>query len=234
MRLLLIRHGQTPANVAGELDTGAPGPGLTTLGHTQAAAVPGALFDEHIDAIHASRLVRTQLTAEPLATARRLPVQVRPGLEEVSAGDLELRSDPDAIAGYAGCLGAWMAGELDRAMPGGPDGRAFWSRYDGAISAIAAEHGPDETVVVFSHGAAIRVFAALASGMAVEQAHELRLANTGMAALEGDPESGWHLQRWYADPLGGSSLLDASAADVTGESTDEGADEDAGEGAGDA
>ena len=225
MRLLLIRHGQTPANVAGELDTEAPGPGLTALGHTQAAAVPGALLDERIDAIDATRLVRTQLTAQPLATARRLPVQVRPGLEEISAGDLELRSDPDAIAGYAECLAAWMAGDLDRAMPGGPDGRAFWRRYDDAITAIAAQHGPGDTVVVVSHGAAIRVFAALATGMAVEQAHQLSLANTGMAALEGGPGSGWHLQRWCADPLGGSSLLDASAADVTGDSTDEGTDD---------
>ena len=29
---LLIRHGQTPSNVAGALDTGRPGPGLTALG----------------------------------------------------------------------------------------------------------------------------------------------------------------------------------------------------------
>lgn len=225
MRLLLVRHGQTPANVAGALDTAIPGPGLTALGQAQAAAVPGALLDERIDAIHATHLVRTQLTAAPLAAARRLPVQVRPGLEEITAGDLELRSDPDAIAGYAECLAAWMAGDLDRAMPGGGDGRAFWSRYDGAITAIAAQHGPDETVVAFSHGAAIRVFTALATQMAVEEAHRLSLANTGMAALEGDPGSGWHLERWYADPLGGPSLLDDSAADVTGDSTDESTDD---------
>ncbi len=225
MRLLLVRHGQTPANVAGALDTAVPGLGLTALGEAQAAAVPGALVDERIDAIHATRLVRTQLTAEPLAAVRRLPVQVRPGLEEVSAGDLEMRSDPDAVAGYVECLAAWLAGDLDRAMPGGPDGRAFWSRYDSAITAIAAQHEADATVVVVSHGAAIRVFTALATGMATEQAHELRLANTGMAALVGDPGSGWQLQHWYADPLGGAALLDAAAADVTGDSTDDSTDD---------
>jgi broad specificity phosphatase PhoE len=221
VRLLLIRHGQTPANVAGALDTAVPGLGLTELGQTQAAAVPSALVDERIDSVHASRLVRTQLTAGPLAAVRQLPVAVSPGLEEISAGDLEMRSDHDAIAGYVECLAAWMAGDLDRAMPGGPDGRAFWSRYDGAITAIAAQHEPDETAVAFSHGAAIRVFTALATRMPVEQAHELRLANTGMAVLEGDAGSGWRLQRWCADPLGGVSLLDVAAADVTGESTDD-------------
>ena len=29
MRILFVRHGQTPANVRGLLDTAAPGPGLT-------------------------------------------------------------------------------------------------------------------------------------------------------------------------------------------------------------
>jgi broad specificity phosphatase PhoE len=187
--------------------------------------VPDALVDERVDSLHATRLVRTQLTAAPLAGARGLSVEVSPGLEEISAGDLEMRSDPDAIAGYVECLASWMAGDLDRAMPGGPDGRTFWSRYDDAITAIAGRHRPDETAVVVSHGAAIRVFTVLATRMPVEQAHELRLANTGMAALEGDPASGWQLQRWYAEPLGGAFLLDVAAADVTGESTDDSTDD---------
>ena len=225
MRLLLIRHGQTPANVAGALDTAIPGLGLTGLGRAQAAAVPDALADERLDSVHATRLVRTQLTAGPLAAARGLPVEVAPGLEEVSAGSLEMRSDPDAVAGYVECLAAWMAGDLDRAMPGGPDGHAFWSRYDGAITAIADRHQPDQTAAVFSHGAAIRVFTTIATRMPLERAHELGIANTGMAALEGDPGSGWRLQRWYGDPLGGTALLDTAAADVTGDSADDAGDQ---------
>uniref|UniRef100_UPI0030F3AE47 histidine phosphatase family protein n=1 Tax=Staphylococcus aureus TaxID=1280 RepID=UPI0030F3AE47 len=144
VRLLLIRHGETPANVVGALATAIPGPPLTELGQAQAAAVPGALADERIDAIYATRLVRTQLTAAPLAVARGLGVEVRTGLEEVSAGDLELRSDPEAIAGYVGCLADWMAGDLARSTPGGPDGHAFWRRFDDAIAAIARQHRPEE------------------------------------------------------------------------------------------
>ncbi|MFI5427738.1 histidine phosphatase family protein [Aeromicrobium sp. UC242_57] len=37
MRLILIRHGQTPANVDGVLESTVPGPGLTELGLEQAA-----------------------------------------------------------------------------------------------------------------------------------------------------------------------------------------------------
>jgi probable phosphoglycerate mutase len=67
VRLLLIRHGQTPHNVTGALDTAFPGAGLTALGEAQARALPTALSGETISAIYASPLVRTQLTATPLA-----------------------------------------------------------------------------------------------------------------------------------------------------------------------
>lgn len=63
MRLILIRHGQTPSNVAFLLDTAVPGPGLTDLGEKQAAALPQTLADVDIDLLYVSTLTRTQLTA---------------------------------------------------------------------------------------------------------------------------------------------------------------------------
>ena len=42
MRLLLMRHGQTHANVSGELDTAHPGVDLTDLGRAQAVAASQA------------------------------------------------------------------------------------------------------------------------------------------------------------------------------------------------
>ncbi len=63
MRLLLIRHGQTPGNVLGQLDTAHPGPGLTELGEQQAAALARSLANERIGLLYASTLIRTQITA---------------------------------------------------------------------------------------------------------------------------------------------------------------------------
>ncbi|GAA1522147.1 histidine phosphatase family protein [Nocardioides humi] len=220
MRLLLVRHGQTPHNVNGALDTAYPGAGLTPLGRSQAAAVPHALREERVTAVYASPLVRTQLTATPLATARGLDVVVRDGLEEISAGDLELRRDPDAVRAYVGCLSAWIQGDLDATMPGGPTGGDFWTRYNAAIGAIASRHD-EETVAVFSHGAAIRVFTTMAARLPQEVAVELGIMNTGMAVLEGDPDAGWDLATWHAEPLGGLALEDAAAEDVTGEEISE-------------
>jgi len=225
VRLLQIRHGQTPNNVVGALDTAVPGAGLTGLGRAQAQAVPTQLRHEPITAIYATALTRTQLTAGPLARARDLPVQVRMGLEEVPAGGYEMRSDEEAVHGYAATLFAWMSGRLDVATPGGQDGHTFLARYAAAVRSIAERHGPDETVAVVGHGAAIRVFTAVATGMDPDRATELRISNTGLGVLEGDPDAGWRLVRWHGEPLGGTGLRDEDAHDVTGESAAEEAEE---------
>ena len=215
MRLLLIRHGQTPSNVDGILDAGCPGPGLTALGRAQAEAVPEALRDEDIAAIHVSRLVRTHETAAPLAAARGLSPFLTEGLEEISAGQYEQRRDREAVEAYQQNHARWSAGQFTEGVPGGETGDQFWARYTGALRHIAALHSADATVAVVSHGAAIRVFAAVVAGLEAASLDERPLFNTGMVTLTGHPDEGWVLEDWLSTPLGGEHLLQGTAHDVT-------------------
>lgn len=212
MRLILIRHGETPANVAGALDTARPGAALTPLGRRQASALPAVLVDEPIAAIHASALIRTQLTAAPLAADRAAEVVVSEGLEEIRAGALEMHTSAESVDTYAETVSAWIAGDLGVRMPGAEDGHAFLERYTDAVDALTSGHREDATVVAFSHGAAIRTFAARHGGP-----REERLRNTGAVFLDGSPRGGWSVTAWLGDPLGGPHLLDAGAVDPTGE-----------------
>ena len=199
MRLFLIRHGQTPANVLGQLDTAHPGPGLTELGSRQASVIPDALRLESIDAIFASTLIRTQITAQPLAAARRLDVRVATGLHEIEAGALEGRSDRAAIRSYFETVLAWVTGDLDTRMPGGLDGNSFFTRFDADIAAAA----DSDTAAVFSHGAAIRVWtAARANNVSPMFAGTTDLENTGVVELSGSPEDGWTLVSWAGLSVG--------------------------------
>jgi probable phosphoglycerate mutase len=219
VRLILIRHGQTPANVRGALDTAVPGPGLTELGHEQARAVPLALRDENVQGIYASRLVRTQLTAAPLSAARALDVVVHDGLHEIEAGRLEAKTDDDSVKAYLGIIIKWGMGELDARMPGAFDGHAFFGRFDAAVAQIAAAH--DDTAVVFSHGAAIRAWVgARALNVSGEFTLHNPLDNTGVAVLEESPAAGWSLVSWAGTPVGGDALADEFALDPTGEPVD--------------
>jgi len=220
MRLLLIRHGQTPGNVLGQLDTAHPGPGLTELGERQAAALARSLANEQINFLYASTLIRTQITATPLAAVRGLQIEVLEGLREIEAGSLEKLTDKESHLRYLGTVFGWADGELHRRMPGGPSGHDFFERYDASIARIAATaaaSGDAGTVAVVSHGAAIRVWTGLrATNMEAGFAARHALANTGIVALEGDPDAGWRLIHWDDSPVGGLALVDPTAEDPTG------------------
>ena len=222
MRLLLIRHGQTPGNVLGQLDTAHPGPGLTELGERQAATLARSLANEPIDFLYASTLIRTQITAAPLATVRGLDVEVLEGLREIEAGALEKATDRESHLRYLGTVFGWAEGELDRRMPAGPSGHDFFERYDASMTRIAeaaaaGSKGGPVTVAVVSHGAAIRVWAGLrATNREPGFAARHVLANTGIVALDGDPDAGWRLIHWDGSPVGGLALTDPTAADPAG------------------
>jgi broad specificity phosphatase PhoE len=223
MKLLLIRHGQTPGNVLGQLDTAHPGPGLTELGERQAEALARSLVNERIEALYASTLIRTQITAAPLGRLHTLDVEVLDGLHEIEAGSLEKLTDHESHKRYMGTVMSWAAGDLDRRMPAGPDGHDFFERFDAAIANVLERvSGPEATAAVVSHGAAIRTWAGRrAEGADHEFAAKHVLANTGIVALEGDPDNGWKLLHWDGSPVGGLALADPTAEDPTGKNVAE-------------
>ncbi|WP_432523314.1 histidine phosphatase family protein [Kineococcus sp. SYSU DK006] len=213
MRLLLVRHGQTPSNVDHLLDTAVPGADLSPLGREQAAALVDLLGDEGVGAISASTLVRTQQTAAPLATALGLPVAVDDGLREIEAGELEMRGDEASVHRYLEVVAAWLHGDLDVAQPGGEDGRAFFARFDAALAQAVerARAAGTGTLAVVSHGAAIRTWAGvrvrnLSAGFVIATG----LLNTGVVALTGSPEDGWTCETWMG------AAVDAEQAQAAG------------------
>lgn len=201
MELLLVRHGQTPSNLVHALDTAAPGPGLTDLGHEQARALVHGLRDKPIDEVFISHLVRTRLTAEPLLADRGLEPLVRPGIAEVRAGALEMRTDHEAMETYLQTGFSWAAGDLDVRMPGGEDGHEMLGRFDEVVREAAELGG--ERVVLVTHGAAARIWtAARATALDLEMAATHALRNTCRITLQGDPDDGWRLLEWDVPPPG--------------------------------
>src|SRR5699024_6974697 len=87
----------------------------------------------------------------------------------------------------------------------GPDGQAFFSRFDQAIADIAASGW--RSVVVVSHGAAIRTWSrSRVAGVDVDALTRHHFASTGALEMEGDPSTGWRLLDWTAERIGGAAL----------------------------
>lgn len=193
-RLILARHGQTDSNIAKVLDSVPPGPPLNPLGQAQAAALGRRLADEPVAVVHASMAVRAQQTAAPVAAAHELAVDAVDGVHEVFCGDLEGRADDEARERFDDVYAAWWKGDLDAHLPGGESALDLRARFLPVIERITAEAGG--TVVLVSHGAAIRVAAGALLGDAVET---LYVPNTGLVILT-STDGGWTLEHWDTAP----------------------------------
>ena len=198
-RLILVRYGQSLANVERRLDTRPPGAELTEQGRLQARdfararAVPPGLL------LHSIAHRAAQTAAEIGAELSTAPVEVD-GIHEVQAGELEDRTDDDAIAAFNTVYQRWQEGDLDAAMPGGESGRQVLDRYlpvvrDLRLRYLDHEHWTNDIVVV-SHGAAIRLAAAVLAGVEPSFVLEHHLANTEFVALAPITDGRWSCLQW--------------------------------------
>ena len=164
--LLLVRHGESAAAVEGEpfpLVDGQGDPPLHEEGHRQAQLVADRLENENVTAIYVSTLQRTAQTAAPLAARLGITPIVEADIREVHLGEWEggiFRKH--VLEGHP--LAQKMREEQRwDVIPGAEPADAFRERLRRGITTIASKH-PDETVAVFSHGAAMGEIIAIATG----------------------------------------------------------------------
>ena len=155
--LIVVRHGQTAANIAGLL-VGRQDVLLTDLGHRQAERAAEAVANRSPDALVTSPLQRTRQTAAPIAARTALYPKLEDRIAEFSFGDLEGWSEQDALEAHPH-LRPLIRGEAhpDELWPNGESGSIFLARIVDGFGQIVADH-PDERVVVVSHGGVIGSF----------------------------------------------------------------------------
>lgn len=193
--LTLVRHAESEANAAGIVDTSVPGPGLTEKGRAQVQEITKQLSHNHHDGVYASSMVRSQLTAAPLAREVGRQVQILPGLREISAGWFS--GKPGAIADppYSLAPRAWIRGDRTAAIPGSIDGNQFNDEFGGAVQQIY--DSGDKNPVAFAHAGSIMTWTLMnVKNPRDELAIDHPLPNIGKVVITGSPTSGWKLVEW--------------------------------------
>ncbi|MEH6639236.1 MAG: histidine phosphatase family protein [Porticoccaceae bacterium] len=152
-RLLLVRHGQTAANVDkvwhGHTDTP-----LNPTGQQQTVKL-GKYFHNYMPEIHAiysSPLERARHTAEQIAEGGGHSINIDPRLVEFGIGEWEGRSFDD-LKNETDFVDRMMTDEHHRA-PGGETRYEVTQRFLTAVEGFWHSHS-NENVVVVAHGLAI-------------------------------------------------------------------------------
>lgn len=149
MQLLLVRHALPFRTEAGE----GSDPELSEEGWRQARRLPDALARFPITRLVSSPQRRAAQTAEPVAAARNLTVDIDERLAEYDRGMSHYVPIEQVRAERPEEWARMAAGHL----PGVVDEDEFRGRVMAALSDIVAAAEHDDTVVVFSHGGVINV-----------------------------------------------------------------------------
>jgi broad specificity phosphatase PhoE len=190
MRLLLIRHGETAHN-AGRIAMGRQDVPLNERGLRQAQALAGELRSGRfgpVAAVYASPLQRARSTAQAIADALGLPVQVAPELIEMEIGEAEELSYAEIRERYPEFIRAWLSdGAADAPMPGGETLRQVQERAWAALTAIGERHA-EETIAVVSHNFVILTLLCRILDLPLAQFRRLRQDVAAISWIELRPE----------------------------------------------
>lgn len=151
-RLILVRHGETEANV-NQLWHGALDAPLTPRGEQQVAATAAYLARVHAQnpfhAFYVSPLPRARSTAAAITDAVGLVPLVKENLREFDLGDWEGRSFRE-LQEQEDLWGRW-AQDPTFAPPNGESPVSFMQRAVGALESLACKH-PGARILVVTHG----------------------------------------------------------------------------------
>lgn len=225
---MLLRHGQSSGNVERRLDTRPPGTALTPLGREQARTFARQTA-YRVGLLAHSVATRAAQTAAEISAEVGVPPRELTGIHEVQVGDLEDRDDDAAIDEFGAVYRRWQQGELGASLPGGETAAQVLDRYVPVLTDLRRRYLDDaawsDDIVVVSHGAAIRLVAAMLAGVDAGFVVDHHIANAEPVALAPITDGRWSCVQWgtltppfYPEPPDTTPVSDTvqSSADPMG------------------
>ena len=195
--LLLIRHGENEFVKTGKMAGRLPGVHLNERGRQQAAELSEALKNVPLKAVYSSPLERATETAEPIAQAHKLEVQLRPDLMENDIGKWQGRTLKQLSR-----LKKWKIVQRAPSRFTFPEGESFLqtqTRVIACLDEIVASHKPKDIVAAVFHADPIKLAVAHYLGMPLD--HFQRLAcDTASVTVLYVSETGAHLIKLNQKP----------------------------------
>jgi probable phosphoglycerate mutase len=155
-RLLLLRHGRTEWNHARRAQGQADVP-LDAVGHRQAERAAELLARLGPSRLWSSDLARAVQTADHVADACGLEVELDARLREFAVGERQGMTFDEAVERWPHVGHAVGFGEQLRDIPGAESEDEVWERIVPAVSEHLADLEPGETGIAVTHGAAMKL-----------------------------------------------------------------------------
>jgi broad specificity phosphatase PhoE len=186
MKLILVRHGETPPN-RDRISLGRADPALSDLGRRQADAVGRWIATSsdagRIAAVYTSPQLRSRQTAQAIGEALKIEsVEVLEELIEMDVGDADGLTSQELRERFPEFLRDWVGeGVAELKMPGGGESLLdVQKRAWAGVERLREAHAPEDAVIAVTHNFVIRTLVCHALGMSLA---DFRRFQQDLAAL---------------------------------------------------
>jgi len=183
MKLILIRHGETEWNKQRRIQGCRSDTRLSPNGLEQADRLAAVLRRERIDVIYSSPMKRASETAQIIAEACKLPVNVFNELREIDAGELDGLFERELTGPYETAWKEFRNGNASTPLPGGESLQDLQKRTSWAVDRMLEKH-IDGTVLVVAHLLANLVIVCQVLGINLTLIARLKQAPASITILE--------------------------------------------------
>jgi len=152
LKLYLIRHGQTQADVNGVI-CGSSDIGLTDLGKQQAEHLANMLASVRLDGIIHSGMQRSEQTANIILGQRSVKLETQPLAQEICFGQWELRCHKEVESSAATSYTDWCRDWQLAEVPGGELFTDFSQRIRQALSQLYQRPANSQLAIIGEQGA---------------------------------------------------------------------------------
>ena len=188
LRLILVRHGESVANVT-RLLQGQSGGELTEHGLRQADWLGNHLRRFQIDHIISSDLRRVRQTVAQVNKHLNLPITESAEVREWNVGILDGQPQsvlPTAVQQSGKSLFEFAPQNGERLMD-------VFHRASNFINKLTVQENNGKTVLLASHGDFLRMTLANLQSIPLTEANQIHLKNTSFTVADLDPRGAWNV-----------------------------------------
>lgn len=194
-RICFVRHGETNWNAERRMQGHIDIP-LNANGISQAERLANALIrvKHSFDVIYSSDLERALHTANAVARALSLDVQITPRLRERNVGKLQGLLLAEAPVLLPEIWQRHIARELDHDLGGGESIRTFHQRMQDILELFLNEHR-GQSVLAVSHGGSLDMIYRIVTQQALDAERVAVVPNTSLNWITHDGST-WSVECW--------------------------------------
>lgn len=184
--VILVRHGQSEANVGGFF-AGCNDVELSSLGKQQAEATAEYIVKNYkINGVYASDLKRAYETGRAVADRLNLEITPEKGMREIFAGAWEMRTFDQLMYDYPEQYNVWLK---DIGNAGCPEGESVVELSERIYRTVLkiAEENDGKTVLIATHATPVRVMECICRQLPIAEMKNISwVSNASVTELQYD------------------------------------------------